>query len=75
MPEQVIHEEPGKLPPGVAAPGPVDPSQRCPVCGQTIADGYLSRSVPILTVPIVGAVTIRVLYSSKCGFLRFVLFN
>ncbi len=75
MAEQVIHEEPGKLPPGGTAPGPVDPTQRCPVCGQTIDKGYLSRSVPIVTLPIVGAVTIRVLYSSACGFLRFVLFD
>lgn len=44
----------------------------CPNCGQTIAEGYLSQAVPVrLKVWFVSITrTVRVLYSSRCGFLK-----
>lgn len=46
----------------------------CPVCGQTILEGYVSVEAPITLRFWFVAITriVRVLYSSRCGFLRLI---
>lgn len=77
MPEhQFTAQELKKKPIEVVADKGVAPSKdvkdelkACPQCGQDVDHGYLSRSVPV------SFFSVRVLYSSACGFLKLILFS